>query len=84
MNPMKIDSYRNSEIIQVCHIQVASRDSDVFEYAIDQVRDHVARQYGEYLEICRKLIISHLGENATDKKIRQHMDQDVLFSRVAV
>jgi hypothetical protein len=43
MNPLKIDSYRDSDIIQVCHIQVASRDSDVFEYAIDQVRDHVAR-----------------------------------------
>lgn len=53
-NLQKIDNFLDLENFQICHIQIAAKTPEVFEYAVSQVRDHVARQYGEYIETCIK------------------------------
>ena len=34
--------FNDVENLQMCHIQIASKDPDIFEYAIEQIRNHVA------------------------------------------
>jgi hypothetical protein len=54
----EIDLYQKSEKVQICHIQIASKDEEVFEYAIEQVRYHVARTYAEYQDAALRVIKS--------------------------
>ena len=43
------------------HIQIACKDVEVFEYAIDLVREHVAQNYFEYFEQCVKALSDQTG-----------------------
>ena len=45
-----IEFFNDVENLQMCHIQIASKDPEIFEYAIEQIRNHVAQVYGEYMK----------------------------------
>ena len=49
-----IDFYRDLENLQIAHVQIASKDPEVFEYAVEQVRRHTAQIYKEYMENAKK------------------------------
>ena len=51
-----IDYYSQIENLQISHIQIASKDDEIFEYAVDQVRTHVGHIYAEYMALCVKTI----------------------------
>ena len=44
----ELDQLREEVDNQICHIQVASHDEEVFEYALQQVLVHASQIYVDY------------------------------------
>ncbi len=67
--------------MQVSHIQIASKDPEVFEYAIDQVRNHVGRVYSEYMLACKKVWEDFLQRYHNKEKvdILKELKRDMLI-----
>ena len=76
----------------MCHIQIASKDPDIFEYAIEQIRNHVAQVYGEYMKTCAMewerfhnelYNRNNNPEYLTDEE-KSLMEDDILIKKVVV
>ena len=55
--PKEIEFYQDLENLQVAHVQIAAKDPEIFEYALDQVRVHTAQVYQDYMEACRRVYV---------------------------
>ena len=85
-NLQKIDFYKNVENLQICHIQIASKDSEIFEYAVEQIRDHVGHIYSEYMTQAAKLISDELEQQGTiDPNLAKRIISDnILIKEIAI
>ena len=86
INQDRIEYYKDIENLQVSHIQIASKDPEVFEYAIEQVRNHVARIYAEYMLSCKKIWDDFLMQYDNDEKvdILKELKRDILIQKIVV